>query len=133
MNNVPPIVQVAVALVHRAGRWLVARRPDHVHLGGVWEFPGGKCEPQESPEDTAVRELVEECGVHARAERALPTFTYEYPERTVVITPVLCEWRSGDGEAHASEECRWVTLAEMRRLEMPAANAQVIAELQMYA
>ncbi|RMF78234.1 MAG: (deoxy)nucleoside triphosphate pyrophosphohydrolase [Planctomycetota bacterium] len=133
MSEKPLGIDVALALVHRRGRWLVARRPDHVHLGGVWEFPGGKCEPGERPQDAAIRELLEECGVQAQARYALPSFTYEYPERTVTITPVVCEWVAGDGEAHASEECRWVTLSQLRRLEMPAANAQVIAELQLYA
>lgn len=125
--------QIAIAVVRRGGKWLVARRFADAHLGGLWEFPGGKCEDGEPPTEAAIRELHEECGVLAEVERVLPAFEVEYPERLVTITPVICRWRDGEAEALESEECRWVTLAQMRKLEMPAANAAVVRELQMFA
>jgi len=124
---------VAIALVHRDGRWLVARRHDDAHLGGLWEFPGGKREPDETPEEAAVRELMEECGVQAVAEMTLPPLRHEYPERVVDITPVICRWQAGEAHTIGNAECRWATLAELRRLEMPAANAFILRELAMYA
>lgn len=124
---------VALALVHRDGRWLVARRLPNAHLGGLWEFPGGKSEANESPETTALRELMEECQVRAVAHRRLAPFIVEYAERTVELNPVICEWCSGEAISIESEECRWVTLAELRRLEMPAVNAEIVRELELHA
>lgn len=133
MSGQPLEVRVAVAIVRRGARWLVARRRDDAHLGGLWEFPGGKCEPGEAPEQTALRELHEECGVTARVDRALPELRCDYPERTVHLTPVICRWISGEPKPLDSQECRWATLAELRRLDMPAANAEIIREMALYA
>lgn len=124
-----PQVRVAVALVARDGRWLVARRRHGVHLGGVWEFPGGKCEPGETPAETAVRELLEECAVRATALRALEPVSWEYDDRIVHLTPVLCRWVSGTAQPLASAECRWVSLEALGHLEMPAANRALLARL----
>src|SRR4051794_23288318 len=84
-----PVIQIAIALLHREGKWLVARRAAHVHLPGVWEFPGGKIQEAESAAQAALRELLEECGVVGRAERELAPIQHSYPERRVQITPVL--------------------------------------------
>lgn len=124
---------VALALVHRDSRWLVARRLPDAHLGGLWEFPGGKSEGNESPEATALRELMEECQVRAVAQRRLAPFVVEYPDRTVELNPVICEWHSGEAISIENEECRWVTLAELRKLEMPAVNAEIVRELELHA
>lgn len=125
-----PLIEVAVALVRRDAQWLVARRPAGAHLAGLWEFPGGKCEPGEARPDTAIRELREECGVVATAERALASVVYEYADRRVQITPVLCRWQSGEARPVGSDECRWVSLEEMQRLEMPPVNAEIIRQLE---
>jgi 8-oxo-dGTP diphosphatase len=125
-----PSFRIAVALVQRETRWLVAlRRPD-AHLPGLWEFPGGKCETDEAPAAAAIRELREECGVDATAERALAPVFYEYPDRCVNITPVLCRWQSGEAWPIGSEECRWVSVRELHRLEMPPVNAEIIRQLE---
>ena len=125
-----PVLRVAVALVHRGGSWLVARRHDDAHLGGLWEFPGGKRLTDESAESAALRELIEECGVDAQAERVLDSVIHEDEQRHVTITPVICQWQAGAARPIASLECRWVTLAEMRRLEMPPANGEIIRQLK---
>jgi 8-oxo-dGTP diphosphatase len=96
----------------------------------LWEFPGGKCETDEGPVAAAVRELDEECGVQAVAERALAPVFREYPERCVRITPVVCRWEAGEAQPLDSESCRWVTLAELRELEMPPINAEIIRQLE---
>ncbi|MBU0637307.1 MAG: (deoxy)nucleoside triphosphate pyrophosphohydrolase [Planctomycetes bacterium] len=117
---------VAVALVSRAGKWLVSRRLPHVHVGGLWEFPGGKIAADEGPMLAAVRELREECGVVAAALRPLPAVTCDYGDRTVHITPVLCHWESGEADPIQSAAIRWVSFDELRLLEMPAANAEIL-------
>lgn len=120
---------VAVAIVRRDGFWLVARRRANVHLGGLWEFPGGKLRDDESAEDAAIRELREECAVDADAIRALPPQTHEYDDRLIVLTPVLCRWIAGEGAALDAEECRWVDSRGLAALEMPPLNAALIQML----
>lgn len=121
-----PAYDVALALVRRDDQWLVALRHDAAHLGGVWEFPGGKCEPGESAEQGALRELVEECGVRATVERVLAPVCCEYDDRVVRLMPVVCLWQSGAPRPLGSQECRWVSAAELTALDMPAANVEII-------
>lgn len=125
-------VAVAIALVHRGNRWLVARRRPEAHLGGLWEFPGGKREGTETPAETALRELHEECAVEAVVEAELGTLRHDYGDRVVSLTPLVCRWRSGDGAAHGCEECRWATLGEISGLPMPALNAEIIHALERH-
>ena len=125
-----PVLDVALALVQRDGRLLVARRHEAAHLGGLWEFPGGKQEVGESPQDAALRELMEECAVQATPLAVLPTLTCDYGDRLVHLTPIVCRWQAGDGEALGNAECRWVTLAEIVQLEMPEINATILAALR---
>jgi len=124
-----PTFAIALALVCRDERWLVARRRPHMHLGRLWEFPGGKVQAGETSVDAALRELREECDMLADPLRTLATVTYEYPDRIVQLTPVVCRWRTGEARALASTECRWVTAAELAELEMPAANAEIVRML----
>lgn len=142
--NEKPEKQISIALVMNtlgsgvdsiadraaAARWLVARRFDDAHLGGSWEFPGGKREPGETAAEAAVRELYEECGVIARPLRELAPIRFDYGDRIVVLTPVICRWEIGEARPLGSQECRWVLLDELLRLEMPAANEHVIRELK---
>ncbi len=126
-------IDVSLAIVHRDQRWLIAQRHPDAHLGGLWEFPGGKREPGETPEAAALRELHEECGVIAQVERVLPPFFVDYGDRRVNLTPVVCRWVRGDAQPLGSVSCRWVTMAELRRAEMPAINAEIIRELEQHA
>lgn len=124
------VLDVALALVQREGRLLVARRHAAAHLGGLWEFPGGKQEPGESAQEAAVRELMEECAVQATPLAVLATLACDYGDRLVHLTPVVCRWQAGDGEALGNAECRWVTLAEIVQLDMPEINATILAALR---
>lgn len=121
---------VAIALVRRTDRWLVARRREDDHLGGLWEFPGGKRLPNETIAGAALRELSEECGVSATVERVLTPVTHDYETRRVHITPVLCHYRDGEARPLASTACRWVTFEELEKLSMPAANAAILRLLR---
>lgn len=126
-----PVYQVAIALVLRDGRWLVAERHADAHLGGLWEFPGGKFAPPETPEQAAVRELFEECGVRAEAGRVIHELAVGYADRQIRLYAVRCRWVAGEPRPLGNARCEWVTLAELRRLPMPAANAELIAALEV--
>lgn len=124
-----PHVEVAIALCWRDGRLLVTRRPSGVHLAGRWEFPGGKLGSGEAPEACAERELLEEVGVVARARGRRPAIEWEYPERTVTLHPVDCDWREGDGTPREVSELRWIETPELGTLDFPEANASLVAAL----
>ena len=125
-----PTFEVALALVRQGERWLVARRHADTHLGGLWEFPGGKRNSDEKPEAAALRELREECGVEAMAERLLDAVVYEDDTRRVVLTPVICRWEAGQPRPIASSECLWATLAELQKLDMPPVNAEILQQMR---
>jgi mutator protein MutT len=123
------VVEVAVALVWRQGCLLITRRRREAHLGGYWEFPGGKTLPGESPEACAEREVLEETGVACAARRCLPVIEYVYPERTVRLRPVECEYVGGPPRPLQVAEWAWVCPADLGRYEFPPANAPLLAEL----
>lgn len=126
----PPLpgaaVEVAIALIWRGGRLLLTRRPEGVHLAGLWEFPGGKCLPGEAPEACAVRETTEETGLSVRSLGLRPAIVHAYPERTVRLHPVDCEWLCGEPEA---AELAWVLPSELAGYPLPAANGPLVAML----
>lgn len=121
-----PMHEIALAIVFHGDRWLVAKRRHDAHLGGLREFPGGKCLPQETPTQAALRELYEECAVRARPLHVLEAVTWEYADRIVRITPVIACWEAGEPQSLGNTTTRWVDVAELQRLEMPPANAAII-------
>lgn len=123
-------VDVAIALVWKSGALLVSRRRSGSHLGGLWEFPGGKRRPDESPEACAQREVLEEVGVVVRATGCRNPIVYEYEDRVVTLTPVDCEWQEGDPQALEVDEARFIAVSELSSLEFPPANAPLLDALQ---
>ena len=126
---VPPHIVVTAAVVRRGDRFLVTRRPRGVHLEGCWEFPGGKCEADETLAGCLQREILEELGTAVRVDRELLSVTHEYPERTVELhffTCVLAE----DPRPVLNQEIRWVDRAELASLDLPPADAELIRLLQ---
>ena len=124
-------VHVAVGIVAGAdGAVLIARRPDHVHQGGLWEFPGGKVEHGESVIAALGRELREELGIAVRAAEPLLQTGYAYPDDRRVLLDV---WRVTDfeGEPHGREgqPLVWASPGEMGQYTFPAADAPIIAVL----
>jgi 8-oxo-dGTP diphosphatase len=115
------------------GRVLVAQRPPHKHLGGKWEFPGGKVEPGEQPERALVRELREELGCEVALGRALPRFTHDYGAVVIEMLPFVCQLTPGSPAPHAHEHValRWASVAELQRgtLDLAPADVPVLAEL----
>ena len=122
-------IEVAIALVWRDARLLLTRRPPGTHLGGLWEFPGGKLEPGETPEACAERETFEETRLVVRAEGRREAIRHDYPERSVTLHPVDCAWISGEPEAREVSAFAWVAPAELSGYELPAANRELVRRL----
>jgi mutator protein MutT len=123
------VIDVAVALVWRQGCVLITRRPAHVHMGGFWEFPGGKCLPGETPEACAEREILEEVGVACRARSRRPVIEHTYPEKSVRLFPIDCDYLGGGPRPIEVTEWAWATPSQLGDYEFPPANAPLVAAL----
>jgi 8-oxo-dGTP diphosphatase len=123
---------VAVALLDADGRILLAQRPEGKTLAGLWEFPGGKLEPGETPETALVRELHEELGVDISTSCLAPlTFaSYSYAEFHLLMPLYVCrQWR-GKVTAREGQKLAWVRAERLRDYPMPPADEPLIPILQ---
>ncbi len=118
-------ILVAAAVIERDGRYLITRRQPGVHLAGHWEFPGGKCEPDETLVACLSRELREELDVGVTVGDLLLTTTHDYPERRVELHFVRCGLE-GEPAPQLGQEMRWTPREELKTLEFPAADAELI-------
>jgi len=121
-------IVVTAAVVERAGCVLVTRRQRGVHLEGLWEFPGGKCDPDEPLAACLARELREELAVDASIGSEMFATTHAYPDRSVELHFFRCEL-SGEPRPQLGQDMRWVPRAELASLEFPPADAEFIASL----
>jgi len=123
------VVEVVAAVIERAGRILIARRPAALHLGGLWEFPGGKRQPGETPEAALVREIREELDAAVTVGELLDDVEWTYPEKTVRLLFFRCAL---DDEPRAAEgqEIAWVAPADLDRYEFPPADEGLVARLR---
>ena len=122
-------IVVTAAVIRRGDRYLVTRRQQGVHLEGMWEFPGGKCEAGESLEACLRRELLEELGTGAVVGHELLAVTHHYPERSVELHFLSCELTE-DPMPLLGQEMRWVARQELRSLQFPPADDELIALLE---
>ena len=120
----PPLVVVA-AVIERDGRYLVTRRLKDTHLAGHWEFPGGKCEPDETHEACLARELREELDVAAEIGAEILTTEHAYPDRTVRLHFLRCRLLT-DPRPMLGQEMRWVSSSELKLLQFPEADKDLI-------
>jgi 8-oxo-dGTP diphosphatase len=116
---------VTAAVIERDGHFFMTRRLKDTHLAGMWEFPGGKCDADESLTDCLERELIEELGTRAVIGREIFTVEHSYPERTVRLhffaTTLLDE-----PQPLLGQEMRWVSRDELRQLQLPEADRGLV-------
>jgi mutator protein MutT len=122
-------VEVVAAIVHRNGKILITRRLDHVHLAGLWEFPGGKVEAGESWEGALLREIREELGMEIAVGPEIFTIEHDYPTRSVRLHFFSCTVIRGEPQALDVSDLRWVTPAQLADFEFPPADAELIKKL----
>lgn len=127
-----PIVLVAAcALIDADGRVLIGQRPDGKQMAGLWEFPGGKVEPGETPEQTLIRELDEELGVNTETACLAPlTFASHTYETFHLLMPLyVCRKWKGQPEAKEHKALKWVRATALREFDMPPADVPLVAHL----
>lgn len=130
---VPAVINVvAAAIVRDDGRILVAQRAPGTSLAGLWEFPGGKIEPGETPEAALVRELAEELAIEVAPEALLPIgfVSHAYPAFHLVMLLFLCRHWTGTPTGLEGQPLRWACLDSLDGLPMPPADIPLVAALR---
>jgi 8-oxo-dGTP diphosphatase len=131
MPTVRLLLVVAVALVDADHRVLISQRPPGKALGGLWEFPGGKIEAGERPEEALIRELDEELGI-AVSEPCLAPLTFAshgYPDMHLLMPLYICRRWDGIPQPREGQALRWVRPGALRNWPMPPADLPLIPPL----
>ena len=124
------IIEVAAGLVFRDGKLLITQRPAGGHLAGLWEFPGGKREANESFEDCLHRELMEELGIEVDVGDQVESITHSYPEKTVHLRFFRCAWKRHEPQPLGCPAFRWVTNERLGEYSFPAADSRLLGKLK---
>ncbi len=132
MDKNAALLVVAVALIDADGRVLVQQRPPGGSMAGLWEFPGGKIEPGETPEAALVRELEEELGIRTHESCLAPATFASAPlgDRHLLLLLYVCRKWQGVVEARHATALRWVKPTQLYGLEMPPADLPLIGLLE---
>ena len=132
LASLPLVTVVAVALIDADGRVLLARRPSHKELGGLWEFPGGKLKVGETPEAALIRELKEELGIDVPLQCLAPlTFaSFSYEKFHLLMPLYICRKWEGEPEPVEGQKLAWVRPQNLRNYPMPPADEPLIPILQ---
>ena len=124
------LIVVAAAVVIRDGEVLLTRRAEGQHLAGLWEFPGGKLEDGESPEEALVRECKEECDIDVAVAEILEVTHHRYPEKDVLLLFYRCELRAGEVRHVQVADHAWVAPKDLGTFPLPPADEKVVTRIQ---
>nr|WP_281426502.1 (deoxy)nucleoside triphosphate pyrophosphohydrolase [Paracoccus bogoriensis] len=131
---VKSVLVSAVALIDVDGRVLLAQRPEGKSMAGLWEFPGGKVEPDETPEAALIRELHEELGIETWSSCLAPlTFaSHQYDNFHLLMPLFACRRWQGIPKPREGQRLAWVKAADLSHYPMPAADLPLIPILRMW-
>lgn len=122
-------IPVGIGLIRRADTFLIRQRPAGTVYAGYWEFPGGKCEPGESPALATARECLEETGLRMIVGPLRRTVIHRYPHGLVELSFYDCTPEDPDAESPAESGFRWVPIERLATLQFPEANEVIVEEL----
>ena len=126
-----PHKNIGVAVIWNSqGLILIDRRLPKGAMGGLWEFPGGKIEANETVEECIQREVKEELGIEVQVGKNLITIHHTYPKFMVTLNVHHCLYISGDPQTIECDEIRWVNLSQLNQFTFPEANVQIIDALR---
>lgn len=132
-NNYTPIPdkKIGVAVItNLQGQILIDRRPIGGLLGGFWEFPGGKIEPDETVQECIKREILEELGIEIEVGKCIINVAHTYANFRVTLMVYACRHLGGEPKPIECEEVRWVDLEELDQFCFPEANTKIIEVLK---
>ena len=125
----PTWIPVVAGIIAKQGKVLLGQRPEGSSLAGVWEFPGGKIEPSESPELALKRELKEELGIDADISKLLLSTTHQYGDVGIIILFFKVDYWKGEPRTHHHNGLKWVSKQELTEIELPEANQKVLPRI----
>ncbi len=120
------LIDVTCAIIIRDKRILVTRRSERMSMPLKWEFPGGKVEPGESPEDCLLRELMEELNIRVNLLHKLDPQPYHYPDFSIRLLPFVATFGSGEIVLHEHMAYQWLTTDELPQIDWAAADIPVL-------
>jgi 8-oxo-dGTP diphosphatase len=134
MTDGPRTIVVVAAVVEHDGAILLTKRPSGAHLAGLWEFPGGKVEPDEDPEQALVRECEEECALSVRVSDILDVAFHRYPEKNVLLLFYDCDLVGPPSVEHLGvSDHVWCAPRDLDRYVLPPPDARVVAKIRARA
>jgi 8-oxo-dGTP diphosphatase len=119
-------IHVAVGVIQRDQQIFISKRPEQLHQGGRWEFPGGKVEAGETVLQALQRELMEEVGLTVVKAEPMLVLEYDYPEKRVLLDVWLVNESSGEGEGLEGQEVAWVHYQQLQNYQFPDANQPIL-------
>ncbi|KZN37362.1 hypothetical protein N474_06745 [Pseudoalteromonas luteoviolacea CPMOR-2] len=127
------VVNVAVGVIFKRGQYFVCKRSETQHQGGLWEFPGGKVESQESVEQALERELSEEIGIEVRGSKHLTTIEHDYGDKQVCLHVHVVDQFEGEPTGLEGQPSQWVDYQGLTSLDFPKANVAIIEALATFS
>jgi mutator protein MutT len=130
MKAQPNIIDVSAALIFHQRKLLITQRHRDSHLGGLWEFPGGKREPGETFEECLAREIREELDMEIKVGELFEEITHAYETKTVHLKFFICEWTGGEPQALGCAAFKWIQKNGLAENEFPAADERLLEMLR---
>lgn len=123
------MIEVTAALIRSGNRILIARRPSQDELAGLWEFPGGKLEANESPEECLAREILEELAITISVGEFFADTIYEYPGKVVHLMAYWADWIEGELNSRVHDGVTWSSAAELSEYTFAPADRPIVEKL----
>jgi len=123
------IVNVAVGVIKKNNAIFICKRADEQHQGGLWEFPGGKVEAEESVFAALKRELIEEVGITIHSSSQLIVIEHDYGDKCVKLDVHVVSNFSGEAYGAEGQPSEWVAISELENYDFPEANAEIIEKI----
>jgi len=120
------MIDVCCAIIENNGKILATKRGENMHLGGFWEFPGGKVEAGENAEECIIREIIEELNINIVILDNLPDVEHNYPEKSIRLIPFICLKASGKISLQDHSEYKWIEPEAWEQLKWAPADIKVI-------
>ena len=123
------MICVTAAIIVHDAKILAARRAPSKHMGGYWEFPGGKIEPDETPEESLVRELAEEMGIIVKVGEHFYTNQHDYGEKQIMLSAYFCSLSEGELTLNDHDAIKWCASQELSNLDWAPADIPIVHAL----